>query len=379
MTKPAPAVAPQGRPKGRLVQFLEAMTPIKASDLHVKAGATPHFRTAKALVPSKGKALSAEEVETIALEMLSDEQRKFLHQHGSVDLAYESPGADRFRINIYRQRGQVSIAVRRVTREIPDFKSLNLPPELAKICEAENGLVLVSGPTGCGKSTTIASMLDYINQRRQCHILTIEDPIEYVFEDKKAVVSQREVGIDVADYHSAQRDLMRQNPDVILIGELRDLDSFQAALHAAETGHLVFGTVHAATAAQTIGRVLSLFSGENRALIRSALSQNLHAVICQKLLTSLSRDFRVVPAIEILIDHAVVRKYIQEGRESELGEAIRTLEREGMRSFSTSLLELIDSDMVAPDEAYLVAPNPEELRMMVRGISNRSNGGMASR
>ncbi|MCE5277002.1 MAG: PilT/PilU family type 4a pilus ATPase [Planctomycetaceae bacterium] len=379
MTMGETAPLPQGRPKARLVQFLDAMTQLKASDLHIKANLRPHFRTARALVAAKGKALTAEDVESLAQEMLNADQRLSLAGHGSVDLAYESPGADRFRINMYRQRGLMSIAVRRVTREIPNFKSLNLPPELAKICEAETGLVLVSGPTGCGKSTTIASMLDHINQRRACHILTIEDPIEYVFEDKKAVISQREVGIDVPDYHAAQRDLMRQNPDVILIGELRDLDSFQAALHAAETGHLVFGTVHAATAAQTVGRVLSLFSGENRALIRSALAQNLHAVICQKLLASLSRDYRVVPALEIMLDHAVVRKYIQEGRENELTEVVRTLEREGMRSFSTSLLELIDSDMVAPDEAYAVAPNPEELRMMVRGISNRSNGGMASR
>ena len=357
------------RPK--LVQFLEAMSKSHASDLHLKPGTAPHIRIARVLQPTRSGPMKASEIVKLAEEMLTAEQTDSLRKRGSVDLAYEMPYGDRFRINIFRQRGLISIAVRRVTRDIPDFESLHLPPELSKIAEAEMGLVLVSGPTGSGKSTTIASMLDYINRHRPCHILTIEDPIEYVFEDKLAVVSQREVGIDVPDFHTAQRDLTRQSPDVILIGELRDYDSFKTALYAAETGHLVFGTVHASTAAQTVARVLELFPGASRDLIRHALVHNLRAVICQKLLPSVVEGLLCVPAVEIMVTHPAVRKYIQDGRESELSDVLRSLEQEGMRSFTRGLLELIDKDLVVPDDAYNVAPNPEELRMLVRGISAR--------
>jgi twitching motility protein PilT len=305
-------------------------------------------------------------------------QRAAFEEIGSVDVAYEVPGGDRYRVNIYRQRGNIALAIRRVTREIPDFQKLHLPPAIGQIAEQNQGLVLLAGATGSGKSTTIASMLQHINRTRRCHIVCIEDPIEYLFEDDKALFSQREIGIDVANFDLALKYLMREDPDIVLIGELRDRDTFQAALQAAETGHLVFGTVHASDAPGTIARVLHLFPSDVRNAYRQTLAANLRAIICQKLIPSIREDVDRVPAVEILRAIPTVRQLITEDRDSDLSEVIRSNEKDGMQSFTRSLLNLIESNLIDPRIAYEVAPKVEELKMLMKGIST-GGGGLVGR
>jgi len=377
-TPTRPAEAAQQPQKPRLERFLRAMVKLGASDLHLRPGAVPHVRINTAIRPTKTAALSPVELEAMARELMSPKQEAFFEEHGSIDVAHELAGSDRFRINVYRQRGQVALSVRRVTRDIPDFEALHLPKVLGKIADATQGLVLISGATGSGKSTTIASMLEYINKHRPCHIVTLEDPIEFLYVDKKALVSQREIGIDVESFEFALKYLMREDPDVVLIGEMRDHDTFQAALQASETGHLVFGTVHASGAAQTIGRVLDLFAAESRDLIRQSLAFNLRAVICQKLLPSVVEGVDRIPAVEVLMTNPSVRQCLAEGRDGELGEIIRSNRQMGMQTFTDSLLELIEKDMVDPKVAYEVAPNVDELKMRMKGIST-SPGGLLKR
>ena len=373
-----PAETTQRPQKPKLEKFLRAMVKLGASDLHLRPGSAPHVRINTAIRPTKAAALTPAELEYMARELMSRKQEAFFDEHGSIDVAHELPGSDRFRINIYRQRGQVALSVRRVTRDVPDFEALHLPDVLGPISGATQGLILVSGATGSGKSTTIASMLEHINKHRPCHIVTLEDPIEFLYIDKKALVSQREIGIDVESFDFALKYLMREDPDVVLIGEMRDHDTFQAALQASETGHLVFGTVHASGAAQTMGRVLDLFVPESRDLIRQSLAFNLRAVICQKLLPSVVEGIDRIPAVEILMTNPSMRQCIAEGRDGELGEIIRSNRQMGMQTFTDSLLELIEKDMIDPKVAYDAAPNVDELKMRMKGIS-ASPGGVLKR
>lgn len=362
-----------GKQSPRLEQYFKAMTKAGASDLHFKANQPPHIRIKSVLRATKTDPLDGDEVNALALELLTEKQRKHFEEIGSIDVAHEVLDGDRYRINIFRQRGETSIAVRRVVRTIPSFDSLHLPPVMAKLAEEPDGLVLLSGATGSGKSTTIAAMIEHINTTRACHIVTVEDPIEYIYQDKKSLINQREIGIDVPNFEAALKYLMREDPDVVLVGEMRDRETFQAALQASETGHLVFGTVHASSAAQTVGRVLDLFPSEDRDLVRQSLSFNLRSIICQKLLPSISPNVSRVPAVEILISNPSVRQLLQEKRDPELNDVIRSNERDGMQSFTKSLLNLIETEMLDPREAYEVAPNVDELKMMMKGISTRGS------
>jgi twitching motility protein PilT len=340
-----------------------------ASDLHLKAASPPHLRLRSEIVPARGEALSGERIAAMVHEVLDPEQQDYLNHNGSIDIAEELDGGDRFRINIYRQRGELSVAVRRVSATIPSFEDLHLPASIEKLTEHHAGLVLVAGMTGAGKSTTIAAMLERINRTRACHIVTIEDPIEYLYTDKKALVDQREIGIDVPDFDLALRSLFREDPDVVLIGEMRDRETFQAALQASETGHLVFGTVHASSAASTINRILELFDKDARPQARQALSFNLRAIICQRLLPCLVEGIDRVPAVEIMLNNPSVRQLIEEGRDAELQEVIRSAEHEGMIDYNQSLLGLIERDYIDPRAAFDAAVNPDELKMMLRGIN----------
>lgn len=340
-----------------------------ASDLHMKAGSPPNTRVNTKIIASQRPPLGVKELHDMAMELLSDTQKAFLAHNGSIDVAYEIPGSDRFRINIYRQRGTLAMAVRRATRLIPNFDELHLPPIIRTLAQSHQGLILLSGPTGSGKSTTIAAMIEYINQTRACHIVTIEDPIEYLYEDKKAVVNQREIGIDTPNFDSALKYLMREDPDVVLIGEMRDRETFAAALQASETGHLVLGTVHASSAPQTISRVLDLFPQESRELVRQSLAFNLNSIICQRLLPSIAKDVQRIPTVEVMITNPSVRQFLREGRDVELAEVIRTHELDGMQSFTSSLRRLIESELIDPRVAYEAAPNVDELKMLLKGIS----------
>jgi len=368
---------PQGK-EPRLHKYFRAMIKEQASDLHLKANTVAHIRKSAGLYAVKAEPLTSGEILAMAEEILSEKQRAFFHEQGSIDVAEELEGSDRFRINIYRQRGNVSVAVRRVSRLIPTVAQLNLPPQILKIADLSTGLVLVAGMTGAGKSTTIATMLEHINTTRRCHIVTIEDPIEYIYDDKKALIDQREVGIDVADFELALKYLLREDPDVVLVGDMRDLETFQAALRAAETGHLVFGTVHASGAASTISRIVELFPQESRDLARQAMGFNLRAVVCQRLLPCLDKSIDRVPAVEILMVNTVARQLVEEGRDAELMEVIRSGEYDGMQDFNKSLLDMIEKDYVDPRVAYEVSPNPDELKMLLKGIS-ASRAGLLGR
>ncbi|MBN1553421.1 MAG: PilT/PilU family type 4a pilus ATPase [Phycisphaerae bacterium] len=350
------------------------MVKLDASDLHIKCNSTVHVRVGAVLRAVKEPPLESNVIEQMAFSLMTEEQQAYFHKYGSIDLAHELPESDRYRINIFRQRGEISLSIRRVTRNIPDFASLNLPPEIAGIVEADQGLILLAGPTGSGKSTTIASMIEHINTNRRCHIITIEDPIEYLYEDKKALISQREIGIDVPNFPTALRAMLREDPDIVLIGEMRDYETFEAAIQASETGHLVFGTIHASSAPQTISRVLELFPTESRDLILQSLAFSLRAIICQKLLPSVKEGVSRVPAVEILQMNPTVRNLLENGRDNELGDVIRSHEDQGMCSFTRSLYELIEKDMIDPKVAYTVAPNPEDLKMMIKGISQSQRG-----
>ncbi|MCE5341651.1 MAG: PilT/PilU family type 4a pilus ATPase [Planctomycetaceae bacterium] len=350
-------------------KFFKACVKAQASDLHLKAGQPPKLRMRDGIKNTNGEPLDSKKIENLVFEIISDKQKQFFMENGALDFAYEFSDSDRFRINIFKQRTKISLVARRITSKIPPFESLHLPPMVQKIAEtAHEGLVLVTGPTGCGKSTTLASMIDHINTLRSCHIVTIEDPLEFVHMDKKAIVSQREIGIDVLDYGDAMRSLMRQDPDVVLIGEMRDRETFTAAMRAAETGHLVFGTMHSASASQTIQRILDLFPQDERDLARQTFSMAFQAIISQVILPSIKKDCGRVPAVEVLLTNPIVRKLIADKREAELGSVMRACQNEGMQDFTESLKRLVETDWIDLKTALGNAPNVEELKMSLKGI-----------
>jgi len=358
----------------RINKLFRAVIKNRASDLHLKSDAVPRMRIGGAIKSTSSEPLSTEAVDKLIFEIMTEEQRQQYSEKGSMDFAYQVGETDRFRINVFRQRGKTSVAARRVPIEILDYDQLHLPPILAEIAKLQQGLVLVSGITGSGKSTTIAAMIEQINQTRACHIVTIEDPIEFLFVDKKAFVNQREIGLDVANFHEALKYLMREDPDVVLIGEMRDEETFSAGMQAAESGHLVFGTVHASGTASTITRILELFPEEARELVRSSLVFNLQAIICLKLLEGLHPDIPRIPAVEVMIATPTIRKLIAEGREHEIGGVIRTSQHEGMVDFNEALRRLVEKELISAKTGYAVAPNPDELKMRLKGIQVSGGG-----
>lgn len=371
----APAADSLTRDKRSLAQtplrkFFEAAVRYEASDLLLRGGQVPKLRLKKVLKNLDHPPLDVEQFERWVEQSLTPGQWQRLQVEGSIDLGVDLNEEHRFRVNIYRTRGRFAISARRVHSHIGTFEELNLPPILARIAEAQQGLVVVAGVTGSGKSTTLAAMIRYINERRACHIVTIEDPIEYLFPDAKAMVSQREVGIDVPDFATALRALVRENPDVVMIGEMRDKETFEAALRAAETGHLVFVSIHASSAAQAFGRIYDLFPQEERSAIRNLLAFQLHAVIYQKLLPTILEDPPVVPAVEILLQSPPTRKFILDGREHELIEVIKDNRQAGMQTLTDSLVELVNKQLIHPRTAMAAAPTPEEVKMRLRGITS---------
>jgi twitching motility protein PilT len=305
----------------------------------------------------------------IAKDVLDDHQYKHFHHHGQIDFAYDYDDDSRFRVNLFMARGKPSLAARLITSNIKRFEDLYLPQALGDIAMSAQGLVLIAGVTGSGKSTSIASMLQYINERKRVHIVTIEDPIEYIFKDDKATINQREVGIDCLNFNEALRALVRENPDVVLIGEMRDHETFEAAIRAAETGHVVFGTIHASSAWQTFGRIYDLFPEAERGQISKLLGYNLRAIVYQKLLPTLKEEIHRIPALEILLNTPIVQKYILEGREGELLDVIKKSQDEGMIDFTSSLVELVESEYIHSRVALEATPKPEELKMRLKGIT----------
>ncbi len=357
-----------------LNKYFRAAAKMRAADIHLKVGQPPKLRIQNDLKNTTGEVITESRMEKLIFEILTDEQKRIFLQHGTFDFAYGLTEDERFRVNIFRQRGLISLVARRVNSTIPSLKDLHLPPILEKTADGPQGLILVVGPTGCGKTTTAVAMVDHINAGRFCHIVTIEDPIEYLIRDKKAIVSQREIGIDVADYDEALRYLMRQDPDVVFIGEVRDAGTVAAGMRAAETGHLVFGTIHAANSAQCVQRLLDLFPEKERTLARQTLSLTLRAIITQTLLPSVKEGIDRIPALEVLIANSEARKLISEGRESELPTLIRGCREEGMLDITDSLRTLVLDGFVEPREAYKYAPNPDELKMALKGIRADAGG-----
>ncbi len=305
-------------------------------------------------------------------EFISRPRHLAIREFAPHNIVYHEGEENRFRVNLFYQRSRLSLVARRVNTRIPNFKELNLPDSIEKLCHYYQGLIILAGVTGSGKSTTIASMLEYINQRERVHILTIEDPIEYLFKDKKAVINQREVGMDVRDWHIALKHAVREDPDIILVGEMRDRETFEAALQAAETGHLVFGTIHASSAASTIQRILDLFPPEQHAGIRQNLAFNLRAVICQMLLPTTEewqkKGVTRVPVCEIMIQNPTIRKLISEGEDEKIQDAIRMFFQEGMLDFTESLRQLVEKELIDRATAFEAAPNKEALKMALKGI-----------
>jgi twitching motility protein PilT len=345
----------------------------QASDLHLKVGQPPMMRMRGDIKRSNARPLSQEDMERLLLPLLNEKLRKILDEEGGVDFSY-IVGHDecRFRVSLFKQRGRLSLVARRVNQTIPNFAALGLPESIEKLCNFSEGLVILSGITGCGKTTTIASMLDYINEREALHILTIENPIEYSFTDKKSVFNQREIGLDCMNWHKALKDCVRQDPDIILVGELRDVETFEAAIHAAETGHLVFGTIHAPSAHTTINRILDLFPPDKHPAIRQALANNLKAVVAQKLIKGLKVGR--VPTNEIMIVNPTIRKLISEGQDAKLSDAIKIGFLEGMMDFTENLRVLVERGDVDKATALEVAPSPEQLKMVLKGIKVAAPG-----
>ncbi|MDK1020434.1 MAG: PilT/PilU family type 4a pilus ATPase [Candidatus Hydrogenedentes bacterium] len=345
-----------------------------ASDIHLKTGLPPYFRIDGIIEAQDTDALQAEEIDNILSILLNETQQRHFKKRGELDLAFTEKGVGRFRVNVFRQRGTVSLVLRRIKTKILSFEQLNLPVAALRMADIPRGLVLITGTTGSGKSTALASLIDTINERRRCHIVTIEDPIEFVHQDKRAVINQREVTIDTQDFSSALKSVMRQDPDVILIGEMRDLETFQAAISASETGHLVFSTLHTTNVKQTMDRIIDMFPSTQQQQVLAQLAQNLKAVMCLRLLPRADGIGRV-PTVELIFTTPSVRKLIREGRSALLEAAIQQGREDGMQTFNDSLYTLVKTELIDLEEALNASENPEELNMMLQGIRLSSGGG----
>lgn len=361
--------------KEAIERLLAGMSQHEASDLHVKVGYSPYYRIAGHLRKLDMPPFpDSQYIEAMLMSLVPEARRPEFQQDGALDFSAKGSTGDRYRINLYRAVGETHASIRRVQSRIPSFEELRLPEVYRQtVVQSSDGLILVSGVTGCGKSTTLAAMIEHVNQVRSVHVITIEDPIEYMFHPKKSIISQREIGVDVPNYHEALRFMVRQDPDCILIGELRDRETMSAALQAAETGHLVLGSLHVTDAQQTFARILEFFPREEHAFIRSSLSNSLRAILCQKLVPGIDEGSRY-PATEVLLRNSTVRDKILHGEDVDLPAIIAQCESEGMRSFTTSLCELIETEKVHYDTALEFAPSREALASAVKGIKASAQG-----
>ena len=337
-----------------------------ASDIHLKIATPVVFRINRELIaiecPHPTEEWMGKIVETITPSHL----RKRLEEEREIDFSYFVPAVGRFRTNLFQQRGQWCLALRFVKTNVPSFEELGLLAQVKKIAESPRGIVLLAGSTGCGKSTTLAAMIEHLNNNFKRHIVTLEDPIEYVFEDNQSVIEQREVGLDTLSFHHALIHVLRQDPDIIMIGEMRDDISFSSAMSAADTGHLVLSTLHTTNAAQSIHRILDFFKSDEREQIRRQIAGTLQAVVCQRMVGTIAGG--MTPALEIMINTGTIKKLIEENRLDKLPAAIETGMDEGMLSFNQSLFQLVKDRKVTEQEALAKATNPQALEMNFKGI-----------
>lgn len=358
-------------------KLFRACVKLEGSDLHLKVGKPPMVRVDGSLRPMNRGAISDEEMVQLCYPLMNERNRKIFERDGGADFAHtcDVDGTVwRFRVNLLQQLGHMGMVARRVSSWIPDFEGLNLPPSMESLCTYDQGMVLLAGVTGSGKSTTIASMLNWINANYRKHILTLEDPIEFVFTEEKCLINQREIGLDVIDFEVGMKHAVREDPDVMLVGEMRDKETFMTAIHAAETGHLVFGTIHASSAATTIGRILDLFPQEMHNALRSAIAFNMRGIVAQKLLKSIKPGVGRVPTVEIMTFTPTIKKLILEEKDEKLGDAIRIGAEDGMQDFTQSLKKLVDEQLIDRTVAMEVAPNREALKMALKGIDVAQGG-----
>jgi len=356
----------------RIDDLLRMAMSFGASDLHLRAGSYPVIRVNGELRPLSGVTrMTQDETLEMAFSMMSNRQKQHFKEVYEVDIGYGVSGLGRFRVNIFQQRNSIGIVARVISDMVKPFSDLGLPPILNKIAEEQRGLILVTGTTGSGKSTTLSSMVDYINQTRNSHIVTVEDPIEFLHKDKKSFITQREVDVDTRSFAEALRGSLRQDPDVILVGEMRDLETIETALVAAETGHLVLSTLHTLDASETLTRIISAFPPYQQKSIRIQLAGLLKAVVSQRLMKSAKGNSRV-PAVEILISTPLIRDYIlHEEKTSQIRDAIASgTSQYGMQTFDQSLFYLYQSGLISLEEALRGSTNPDEFRLRLAGIQN---------
>lgn len=347
-----------------------------ASDIHLTVGSPPAIRVDGEIRFIDADPLQPADLEVYANEVMTQRQRDHFAEHGDMDLSYGVSGIGRFRVNILRQRGSTGIVMRHVKGKILDFGMLNLPPALERVADLPRGLVLVTGTTGSGKSTTLASIIDWINQRKRMHIVTIEDPIEFLHHNKKSIITQREMLIDTMSWHTSLRAAMREDPDVILIGEMRDAETFSAAIAAAETGHLVFSTLHTTNAMLTIDRILDMFPANMHQQIRSQLALQIKASVSQRLIASMDGNGRV-PAIELMFNNPGISQLIRENNLKQIPVAITAGQEDGMQTFNMSLASLVKRRLIKEEDAMWNSDNPDELKMNLQGIYlSQSRGGI---
>lgn len=344
--------------------LLSVMKERCASDLILKEGSVPVMRINRELVRmEKYDTLTEDDIKRVAESVMSRQQLCQFEKTKEMDLAVNVPGLSRFRVNVFSQRSCVGIVFRIIPKEITDIDNLNMPPILKEFAMKPRGMILVTGPSGCGKSTTIAAMVDYRNKRDTCHIITIEDPIEFIYEDKKAIIDQRGVGMDTHSFSSAIKYSLRQDPDVIIVGEMRDRDSIRRTITAAETGHLVLSTLHTKNAVQTIDRIINIFPPHQRRQVRLQLSANLLGIVSQNLMISTKGN--IIPVVEILVSIAAVRKLIREEKTHQLYNIMQTRIKEGMKTFNGSLIELLENGIITRKDALAISPHQDEFRELL--------------
>lgn len=349
-------------------ELIELVIKRKASDLHIGVGVPPILRIDGKLLLTDYEPLKPEDTKALIFSILTLEQRKILEQRLELDCSYGIEGLGRFRVNVYKDKNGFAAALRTITSKIPTFEELNLPKVCSQICTKPRGLILVTGPTGSGKSTTLAAMIGWINENRSDHILTIEDPIEYIHTSKRSLVNQRELGSDTHSFDNALRAALREDPDVILVGEMRDLETISLAIKAAETGHLVFATLHTSSAAQTIDRIVDVFPPDQQQQIRIQLSNGLVAVFSQTLIPKLNSQGQIegrVLAMEILVTTPAISNLIREGKTAQIYSAIQTGGRLGMVTLETSLAELVKKRLIRPEDSLSKSSRPEDLEKLI--------------
>ncbi|MFP5378475.1 MAG: type IV pilus twitching motility protein PilT [Vicinamibacteria bacterium] len=345
-----------------------------ASDLHLKVGSPPMARVHGHLKAVTDEKLDHEHLVSMAAAIMSNTQRQRFKDAQEIDLAYSVPGLGRFRCNVFQQRGTIGMVLRVIPIRIMTLDELGLPEVLKKIAAEERGLVLVTGTTGSGKSTTLAGMIDYVNATRSAHVITIEDPIEYLHRDNQSIINQREIGVDTRSFAYALRSALRQDPDVILVGEMRDMETIETALHAAETGHLVFSTLHTLDATETINRIISVFPPHQQKQVRIQLASVLKAAIAQRLIPRADGTGRA-PAVEVLVATAFIRDCIVDKEKTHLiqGAIAQGTSQYGMQTFDQSIFNLFQQQLITYDEALRWASNVDEFKLRVQGISTTAD------